>query len=146
MMAFVLFLHLHFIILLMNCVIILCSCGTENCLRVTAIITWICQLLSVDMIWNNSVELDDVRTLHLLITRQATCRWRSTNERLLITVCSERSAIDRASFSVAIWTFTTRSCSDHWPIVIVLTRSIADRSMIVRVLGSAPRASRGVSE
>jgi len=49
------------------------------------------------MIWNNSVELDDVRTLTIIdCNRQATCKWRSTNERLLTNVRSERSAIDRA--------------------------------------------------
>jgi len=31
-------------------------------------------IFSVNMIWNNSVESEDVRTLHLLIAKQATCR------------------------------------------------------------------------
>ena len=73
------FLHLHYIILLMDCVIILCSCGTENCSRVTAVITWICQLFSVNMIWNNSVELDDVRTLHWLQSKKSADDARRTN-------------------------------------------------------------------
>jgi len=87
-----------FIILLMNCVIILCSCGTENCSRVTAVITWICQLFPADMIWNNSVELDDVRTLQLLIAigKQRASDARRTNVYLQSNVRSERLAIDRA--------------------------------------------------
>jgi len=113
----------------------LCACHSRHHLTLSTV--------SADMMWNNSVELDDVRTLHLhvLIAKQETCRWRPTNERLLTNVRSECSAIDRSrSFSVIIWTFTTRSCSDHWPIVIVLTRSIPNRSMIVHVLGGAPRS------
>ena len=107
----------------------LCACHSRHHLNSSTV--------SVDMMWNNSVDFDDVRTLHLFIAKQATCRWRSTNERLLTNVRSEYSAIDRArTSSVAIWTFTTRSCSFiHWPIVVVLARSIANRSMIMFWVG-----------
>jgi len=93
------------------------------------------------MMWNNSVELDDVRALIDCKTSNVQV---TLNERTFTYKPSLRmfgNIIDRArSFSVAIWTFTTRSCSDHWPIVVVLTRSIANRSTTVHVLYGAARA------
>ena len=65
-MAFM-FPQISFITLLMNCVIILCPCGTENCSCVTAIIAWICHLFSFDIIWIISAQLAAARTLHISV-------------------------------------------------------------------------------